>query len=551
MNTTPNPGDSLFGPPEAAGDFQVLAPRLLPVGWEHWERYEILGLQGEGGMGLVFKARDSNLKRVVALKFLRYDDPALAHRLSLEAQIQAGLDHENIVKVYETGEFQGSPYIAMQFIDGVTLDRLDHLDLEARVMILAKVARALHEAHEQGLVHRDLKPANILVERQDQQLKPYLVDFGLARYRSTSQVTTKLMGTLAYMAPEQADSRAPLDERTDVHALGAMLYTFQAGHPPFVGPDGQGDAEVLRRLLYEEAPPLTATRTDRTRDLETIALKSLEKDPNRRYPSALHFAEELERWLHSQPILARPVYPLERLGKALRRLRRNPLAFRSTLALGYVIVTFGAWMGLLLLRSRRQNELNTRISSSLLRVDGLAGTARLLPPHDLRSDRAKIQGVLADVARLARPYGGLARGPLRFVEGRAHMALQQYEEARKDLEAAWQEGYRTPEVAEALGLALLQVHRQKIEEAHQEPDPKRRAALPDKIHRAFRDPALAYLAQATGGAPWEQAYRQALVLGSLERTEEAIAELDRALAQEPLAAELLKLKADLHFDQYH
>jgi serine/threonine-protein kinase len=192
------------------------------------ERYEDIRLLGEGGMGTVYRGRDKRLGRLVALKLLRRADPDLARRLLQEARAQARVQHEQVCRVYEAGEADGEPFIAMQYIEGQALDRAkERMTLEQKVKVIREVAAALHEAHRIGLVHRDIKPGNILVETgEDGAFKPYIADFGLARDVSQEgqTMTGAVLGTPAFMAPEQARGEVrSLDRRTDVYSLGATL----------------------------------------------------------------------------------------------------------------------------------------------------------------------------------------------------------------------------------------------------------------------------------------------------------------------------------------
>lgn len=554
MTSAPESPEGMFLTNPSAGAFTILPPKMMPEGWEQWDRYQILELLGEGGMGRVFKAMDRQLKRFVALKFIRSDDPGLARRLELEAQIQAGLDHENIVKVYETGEFNGFPYIAMQFIDGATFDleQKQGLGLHERVAMLVDVARALDNAHQQGLVHRDLKPGNILVEHLGDRLKPYLTDFGLARL-STAQGqtrTTQVLGTLAYMAPEQADGTHALDARTDVHGLGAVLYECLAGHPPYGGRGGATDVEMLRRLLHEEPVPPSRLVAEVPKDLETIALKCLEKEPHRRYPSALAFAEEVDRWLQGLPILARPVGAWEQLQKGFHRFKRNRLAYHVTASavIGLaLLLAFGGWR---LYREQRRSEVTERIGLELVRIDGVARTSILLPAHDVHRDRARIDTILAQIHQLATSYGSLGKGQISYAEGRAHMALQDHESAKVDLEAAWAAGVRNSDVADALGRTLLQVYQQRLSWLGRETIPSQRVRMRERLIQDLREPGLRFLTQATGGTPEEQTSRSVLTLMSQERFEEAQAELDRFLTREGEGYTYLQLKAAIERAQY-
>jgi len=243
------PTDAAFAPtldgkqvatskPAAAGissDLALMAlPGMVPAPLQTWDHYEILRPLGQGGMGTVFLARDRRLGRHVALKFLRVPSPEAAERLLQEARAQARLDHNGICKVFEVGEFQGQPYIAMEYIDGQPLHQaLTRLGLEQKVLLLQHVAQAVHTAHTHGILHRDLKPANIMVcetEGDRVALRPVLMDFGLARDSLGPQRLTQtgvIMGTPHYMAPEQARGLARhLDRRADVYSLDAYRKIF-------------------------------------------------------------------------------------------------------------------------------------------------------------------------------------------------------------------------------------------------------------------------------------------------------------------------------------
>jgi serine/threonine protein kinase/tetratricopeptide (TPR) repeat protein len=300
--------------------------------------YELLAEIGRGGQGVVFRARQKSLNRVVALKVIglgQWATKAHLKRFRLEAEAAASLDHPCIVPIYEVGERDGQCYFSMKFVEGGQLDEVvKHTPISIRqaAELIAKVARTVHYAHEHGILHRDIKPGNILL---DVKGEPHLTDFGLARLvesESTVTRTLEVLGTPSYMAPEQAaGNNTKLTRSTDVYGLGAVLYQLLTGHPPFAGGTTY---ETIRLLLETEPRPLRLWNPKVDRDLSTICLKCLEKDPQRRYSSALALAEDLERWLRHEPIQARRTGVV---GRGKKWLQRNPtVAAVVTLSLALI-----------------------------------------------------------------------------------------------------------------------------------------------------------------------------------------------------------------------
>jgi serine/threonine protein kinase/Flp pilus assembly protein TadD len=272
--------------------------------------YELLEEIGRGGQGVVYRARQKSLNRTVALKVIglgQWATQAHLKRFRREAEAAANLDHPCIVPIYEVGEREGSCYFSMKFIDGGQLDEVAKrtpISIRNAAELIAKLARTVHYAHEHGILHRDIKPGNVLLDRSGE---PHLTDFGLARLVETESTVTRTMevlGTPSYMAPEQAvGNNARVGRATDVYGLGAVFYQLLTDHPPFAGGT---TLETVRLVLDTEPrqPRLWNPKIDR--DLATICLKCLEKDPERRYSSALALAEDLERWLKHEPIRAKP-----------------------------------------------------------------------------------------------------------------------------------------------------------------------------------------------------------------------------------------------------
>src|SRR5262245_44299370 len=324
---------------EPLNSFQASASSRVPAGAEvrYFGDHELLAEIARGGMGIVFRARHISLNRIVALKLLSAGTLAteeLVKRFKAEAEAAASLSHPNIVPIYEIGEHQGQHYFSMGLIEGPSLasriaTRGSPLTNREAAQLLSLVARAVHHAHQHGILHRDVKPSNILLDASG---APHLTDFGLAKLvqrDSTLTHTHAVLGTPAYMAPEQARGETKdVTTAADVYGLGAVLYETLTGSPPFAGGTSM---ETIRQVLDQEPRRPSVWNPTVDRVLETICLKCLEKEPTRRYGSAEAFAEDLDRWRRSEPITARAVGTYERIKKWVRR--RPAIAIFATTSL--------------------------------------------------------------------------------------------------------------------------------------------------------------------------------------------------------------------------
>ena len=331
--------------------------------------YELLQEIAKGGMGVVYRARQISLNRTVALKMMLSGEHAGAEeiaRFRTEAEAAANLGHPNIVQIYETGEAEGRHFFSMQLIEGGNLSqqttRFQASPVEA-AKVIAKVARAVHFAHQHGILHRDLKPANILLDKDGE---PHITDFGLARRTSAHSDLTlsgAILGTPNYMAPEQAQGKTrELTTAADVYSLGTILYQLITGQVPF---QAATPLETLRLVLEEDPPRPSTVNLKIDRDLETVCLKCLEKNPNQRYGSAESLALDLERWLRHEPIVARPGTAWANTIKWVKR-RPSAAVVIATIVVSTAVLLITLGQSRIVLREQRDKALAEKLRAENL-----------------------------------------------------------------------------------------------------------------------------------------------------------------------------------------
>ena len=565
--------------PPSAGSAAVRVQLPLPEPLRRWTRYELLDVLGQGGMGVVYKARDRRLGRMVALKFIRLTDPKMAQRFLNEARAQARITHDNICKVYEVDEVAGQPYIAMEFVDGQSVLAISsQLSLVNKVKLMQDIAEALHAAHRIGIIHRDMKPQNVLVEQKaDGRLRPVVMDFGLARdVRSRLNLTESgvVLGTPEYMSPEQARGNSGdqrIDARTDVYSLGAMLYELLCGQPPF---EGSTSVQVLISVINDEVVPIRARNPAIPDPLDTIVMNCLSKEPEGRYPTARALAEDLGRFLAGEPIHARrPSQSQSRPGSlrpamtptpasqpaAAITQRRLHVGMGSMLALGLLVTL--AVMVVLVVRYRVQRASAQRTATETQRAAQLFAkdvrefelfmrAAYALPLHNIRREQEHIRQRIGRVEAQLPTLPAENIGPAHYAIGRGLMLLRDWEAAQKQLEQALATGFETPELHFALGLVYGARFERAADESRQNPDEGWVTQRLRQHEQEFLLPAQKHLDLALSGstaAAELEAPSYATALSQYYRSQfdNALASVARAAAEAPWLPAIAELEARL------
>jgi serine/threonine-protein kinase len=518
------------------------------------ERYELLELLGRGGMGEVYKARDRRLDRLVALKFIRGEDPDRATRFLREARAQARIDHPNVCKVYEAGEVGGKAFIAMQLVTGQRLDQVAAgMSLPERVQVMRDVAAAVHEAHRLGVIHRDLKPSNIMVGRnEDGRLSPVVMDFGLA-YEATQghglTETGALMGTPSYMAPEQArgDLRN-IDRRSDVYSLGATLYELLTGVVPFTDNALVG---LLAKVLHEEPLPPRAHVPHLDGDLEVIVLKCLSKEPDQRYASARALAEDLGRYMDGDPILGRRPSLRYRLWRHARKHRALVTVSGISLASILILAAWGARSWLEARHTQRQSEARARLAEGIgqqvKEIEWFLRISYVLPLHDPQPEQQLVRERMSVIAAQEHDLGAYGEGIIHYALGRGHLMLREFEEANAELTRARDKGLDSPQVHYAHGRVLGELYRRGLEDARRSGNPSWVARRQLELQKQYLEPALQSLERSRGLKLESPRYLEGLIAFYRMDHDGAARAATEAVAAAPWMYEARKLAGDVAY----
>jgi len=494
-------------------------------------RFQYLGELGQGGFGKICLAFDQKLQRKVALKFLNNQETNNNNSLLQEARAQAQIKHEHICQIYEVIESQNAIYFVMQYIEGEPLNLIaPSLNLEQKLLIVEKILRGLQQAHSQGIIHRDIKPSNILIETTEYgELKPFIIDFGLAHNKSISLEDNEYLnsGTLNYMAPEQqqTDVKA-LDRRADIFSIGATLYRVLAGeHSSFAITSANANNHFIEQSrqkgkLNKQIDKHNSSFNQLPKDLQSLLLKCLQKDPQARYPSAKALADDIKLYLSGEPITFHHKFGYKTKKKIIKHKWLVTLAALALITL----TTSATWSVYQAYQHQMRAEMIQRFTAKVENMEARVRFTYMAPIHDLTNEIAGWRQEIAEIKDEIKTAQSdeLIYAPGHYAIGRMHYAFQEFDLALEHLTLAWQAGFQQPRAAYVLALthgAIYQRQKNIINNITSKSAREDRMAASDKLHR---QPAIDYLTLGIPASP-HQSYAQALLHFYQEEYTQALA----------------------------
>lgn len=521
--------------------------QLLPPG-TRLNQYRILDFIGEGGMGEVYLAEraDGQFEQKYALKVLSkgWINNRVIHRFLQERQILAKLKHPNIATIHDAGVTKNKrPWFVLDYIEGRNIDTYCHdmnLSVEARVDLMVAVSQAVAYAHSQGIIHRDLKPGNILMVESADQVRPIILDFGVAAQIHDRQVTQTgdTLGTSGFMSPEQIQGQHPIDGRSDVFSLGIILYLLISHKHPF---EAASDTETNYRILHDE--PLSLSKGQVNPNLAAIIEKCLRKKPQNRYQSVHDLITDLQAYLGGESVTARP---LSRPQKLANKLKKHPV--RSVLGLLLLASLLG--FSSLLIRQQIQAQKNTRaVQEYTLLSKNLEQRIRaqhLLPAHDLTPHYRAIESELVDLSSDLNP-DELESGAIYASLGHTYQLLNQPKQSIAAFKKMQNSGFSTPQTEAQFGLALALAWEQEQARIAQLPDKEERATARQEAQNNYLEPAREKLTSATQ-VPSQNHYLNGYLAFLAKQYEQAVKSALQAYHQDNTRYETLRLAgwAKLH-----
>jgi len=510
-----------------------------------WDRYDIIEKIGEGGMGKVYKAFDPHLKRFVALKFVKEDSDDVIKRFVQEAQAQGQITHENICRIYEVGEYNNMPYIAMQYIDGPSLFEIEsRINLEQKVLIMKAVAGAIHEAHRKGIIHRDIKPSNIMLEQSPEgEWIPYVMDFGLAREIESSAMTMSgmVVGTPNYMSPEQArGDRKIINRRSDIYCLGSTMYELFTGQRAFTG---DSPLKVLLKVVNDDPEPVRKVNPGIPVDLENIVMKCLEKEPHRRYDSAKAIAKDLQFYLDGEPVLARSSTIAYRI---IKKAKKHKIAVTlGSIVFIILIILISMWLHTRW-KMGKIVDIAQKFGQNVVNIESSMRISHTIPLHDIRPEEKRVRKQIEEIRKQTKQVGDLGIGPGNYTLGRGYIVLSEYDNALKYLKRSWDSGYKTRKVAYAMGLTLTKLFQKESENLGKISEKALKIFQKRKIEEKYLKPAIEFLKKSRGLIGESPEYLEALIAYNDRQFNVAIKKARSAFNSTPWLYEAKLLEGNIY-----